>query len=228
MQVPRGGEEEDGWNDQYSIMMAITSAKQVSELHAHGQQVIGYTDIHFWPKVYTEWHCNQPMAFPAMSKETDPELRKLCIRRSMHAYFRGRPVSPMPWHKLGRSTYVQERDLRLAEEGSSRHKRFHLTPPPHVKGHNCRKQATSWADMGGVDPKRICEAADKGISSMFGRHYALDLLSLSRSEVDRRFLQLSASSASERALEHQLGSTTLPGTEQNHTAQQPSKYTPKH
>ena len=68
------------------------------------------------------------------------------------------------------------------------------------------KQATSWADMAGVDPQKICDAAFWKSESMFATHYKLDLVHGARSDFGRRILQLAASSAAESSVRRRLGS----------------------
>ena len=173
------------------------------------------------------WHCNQPMSFPAMRGEEDGELTKLCLRDTMHAYylrtkaarrrsganqfllcygskFLGQPVS-----KQRISKWLQElvRDC---------YKREGLEPPGGVKGHQVRKQATSWADLAGVDPATICQAAtwrtSKGISTMFGKYYKLDLLRSNTSDLGRRVFEVSASTSAESAIRRNLGSAAAPAS----------------
>ena len=76
------------------FLLAIASARRVSELHAlrlnlltwKPAEVIAYVDPTFLPKVHTNWHCNRPIAFPALAGEKDPELKKLCVRDTLRAY----------------------------------------------------------------------------------------------------------------------------------------------
>ena len=57
------------------FLLAIASARRVSELHAlrlnlltwKPAEVIAYVDPAFLPKVHTNWHCNRPIAFPALA-----------------------------------------------------------------------------------------------------------------------------------------------------------------
>ena len=87
-----------------------------------------------------------------------------------------------------------------------------LGQPDHVKGHDVRKQATSWADLAGVDPEKICQAATwqstNKLSSMFARHYRLDLLAECPSDFGRQVLKSAASSTAERSVKRSLGSSS--------------------
>ena len=210
------------------FLLAIASARRVSELHAlrlnlltwKPAEVIAYVDPAFLPKVHTNWHCNRPIAFPALAGEKDPELRKLCVRDTLRAYvnatqpFRGtsqqlllcfgKKVRGEPVSKQRISTWLKEviKDC-YALKG--------LAQPDHVKGHDVRKQATSWADLAGVDPEKICQAATwqstNKLSNMFARHYRLDLLSECPSDFGRQVLKSAASSTAERSLKRALGSS---------------------
>ena len=86
-----------------------------------------------------------------------------------------------------------------------------LPQPLAVKGHQVRKQATSWADAAGVDPQTICDAATWKTSSTFARHYQLDLQHGQRSYFGKRILQLSASSSAETSVKHTLATRTARG-----------------
>ena len=104
---------------------------------------------------------------------------------------KGHPVSVQrlsKWLKLA---------VEMAYEGAN-------LPLHSVKGHQVRKQATSWADLAGVTPVDICRAATWKSSSTFARHYRLQLLHDADSDLGRRVVQLSASSSAERAVQRRL------------------------
>ena len=69
----------------------------------------------------------------------------------------------------------------------------HLPVPLGVKGHQTRKQATSIADLAGVDPQAICDAATWASRCTFARHYRLDLVAQVRSRFGRTVLQVAGS-----------------------------------
>ena len=54
-----------------------------------------------------------------------------------------------------------------------------LPIPQGIKDHQTRKLATSWADLAGVDPQQICDAATWSSTCTFSRHYRLDLATVS-------------------------------------------------
>ena len=66
--------------------------------------------------------------------------------------------------------------------------------PQGVKGHQTRKQAVSIAEMAGVDPKRICDAATWAPSCTFAKYYWLNLMAEAHSDFGRRALRLAGTS----------------------------------
>ena len=163
-----------------AFLMAVTSARRASELQAiccdtmvwRAHEVIAYTDPEFSAQssLRMAWHCNQPMSFPAMRGEEDGELTKLCLRDTMHAYYlRTKVARRRPGANqfllcygskfLGQPVSKQRISKWLQELVRDCYKREGLEPPGGVKGHQVSKQATSWADLAGVDPATICQAA---------------------------------------------------------------------
>ena len=211
-----------------AFLLALTSTRRASEIHAlrhdnlqwQADCVYAFADERFLPKVSTQWHVNQPIAFPALRRVGDPELRKLCVRTTIDHYVKrtklvragvgdtsqllvcfggkqkGHPVSVQRLSKWLKMTV--ETAYRLAK-----------LPLPEAKGHQVRKQATSWAELAGVTPVDICRAATWKSNSMFARHYRLQLLHDSETALGRRVIQLSASSSAERAVQRRLRSTAL-------------------
>ena len=151
-----------------------------------------------------------------MQLDKDQALFTLCVRLALNAYLkatqyvrkkqkhtqlflcfggnkRGEPVSKTrisEWLKM----VVAESYVRLG-----------LSPPKGVKGHQVRKQGTSWADAARVDPQKICDAATWRSSSVFVRHYQLDLVHGARADFGRRVLRVVASSSAEASLRRSLG-----------------------
>ena len=76
------------------FLLAITSARRASELHAltldrlvrHAGGYTAHVAEGFLPKVASDWHVNLPMEFPATASADDAELRKLCVASSLDAY----------------------------------------------------------------------------------------------------------------------------------------------
>ena len=213
------------------FLVAITSARRASEIHAlvaepaclsfGSTSVIAIPRTTFRPKVESKWHCNLPIVLPAMDKDTDPALHKLCVRRALKFYLEatkklrttgdasplflayGKQVRGQPISKIRISQW-----LKMTVEEC--YKIMHLDPPEGVKGHQVRKQAVSWADMAGVDPQKICDAATWKSDNMFAQHYRLDIIHGARSDFGRRLLQLAASTAAEAALRRSLNAPRPP------------------
>ena len=190
------------------FLLAISSARRASELHAirvdslvrHGTGYIAYTDERFLPKIATEWHVNLPIHLPAIPDDADAELRKLCVATCIDAYVSatkplrettsatqllvcyGKTKQGQPVSKQRVSTWLKEVVTVCYQ--------LQGQPLPHVKGHDTRKMATSWAHVAGVEPRTICEAAMWQSSNMFARFYKLDLLHADHGELGRRVLHL--------------------------------------
>ena len=211
------------------FLVALTSARRASEIHAIHEDslvwgstsVTAFVNIDFLPKVATQWHCNQPIELPAMHRDADPELRKLCVRASLNAYWRATKIHRagtgatqlfLCYGKkvLGQPVSKQRISQWLKEVIQDCYAKRGLPPPKGVKGHQVRKQATSWADMASVDPQKICDAAIWKTGCTFAKHYRLDLLHQNRSELGRRVLTLAASSSAEAALDRHQGYATAP------------------
>jgi hypothetical protein len=69
----------------------------------------------------------------------------------------------------------------------------HLPVPFGVKDHQTCKQATSIADLAGVDPHTICEVANWASLCTFAHHYHLDFVAQVRSRFGRMVLQVAGS-----------------------------------
>lgn len=98
-----------------------------------------------------------------MHAERDKELRKLCVRAQLNEYIR---------RTAGARRLITSKQLLLCYGGKQKGKpvskirisqwleevindcfaRRSLALPLNVKGHQVRKQATSWADAAKVDP----------------------------------------------------------------------------
>ena len=207
-----------------AFLVAITSARRASEIHAlradslqfGSSSVTASVDINFVPKVASAWHCNQLLELPAMHEDADPSLKALCVRRTLNAYVKA--TSKLRKARGGVNQLflcygIQKRGLPVSKTRISEwlklviadcYRKMQLDEPQGVKGHQVRKQATSWADMAGVDPQKICDAAIWKSKCMFARHYRLDLSHSVRSDFGRRILQASASSSTETLLQRHL------------------------
>ena len=206
------------------FLVALTSARRASEVHALRADTVQFTrsavtvftDDEFLPKVATRWHRNRPIELPVMHRSVDGELRKLCVKDCLEAYLASTRVSRAATevsqlflcygaNKLGQAVSKQRISSWLKLLIRDCYVRMGQPPPFGVKGHQVRKQATSWADMALVDPQKICDAALWSSDNMFARHYRLDLHHQGRAELGRRVLQLSASHSAEASVRSRLG-----------------------
>ena len=205
------------------FLIAITSARRVSELQAlcylepytvfRATNVTMATNSRFVPKVNSAFHTSQLIQLPAMHEEDSAQLRSLCVRRSLVHYIertakyrtkqgsdqlfltygggrstpKGTPVS-----KVRLSKWIVELIQYAYEE-------LGLAAPQGVKAHSTRAQATSWAALVGVEPRKICEAATWSSSCTFAKHYSLDLFHRANCEFGSMILR-SASSTSSSSL----------------------------
>lgn len=166
------------------FLIALTTARRASEIHAltcrnivySGDRAQLHLDPKFLPKVNSQFHVSQPVYVPSSCKAADKELRKLCVMTSLKAYISatkrqraacrvdqlfvayGNNMLGQPVKKNRISTWMRE----LIQDC---YKRQGL-PVPGCSGHQVRKMATSWANLGGVDPELIRNAATWSSSDM--------------------------------------------------------------
>ena len=195
-----------------AFLVAITSARRASELHAlrhkppyvifGAEDVTLYPDVAFLPKVNTRFHVSQALCLPALDRE-DTDLRLLCVRRALKNYinrtavFRAQNVEQL-FVAYGRKSHgsaisKQRISAWLVELIQFVYQKSHLPIPKGIKGHQTRKQATSIADLAGVDPQAICDAATWASRCTFARHYRLDMVAQVRSRFGRTVLQVAGS-----------------------------------
>ena len=160
------------------FLVALTTARRASEVHAlsfqsthwSADQVTLFVNPDFVPKCHSEWHMSRAIVLPCTSTHSDRELRKLCVRSTVQAYVtktkvhRSQSKSDQFFlcygkNKIGEPVSKQRLSGWLKELILDAYKRQGLAPPGSVKGHEVRKMATSWADLSGVDPQAICDAA---------------------------------------------------------------------
>ena len=211
------------------FLVALTTARRASEVHAlsfantawSADQVTLFVNSDFVPKCHTDWHMSRAIVLPSTSKHSDTALRKLCVKSTLHAYVRKTKVARSQSksdqfflcygkNKIGEPVSKQRLSGWLKELIVDAYKRQGLTLPGQPKGHDVRKMATSWADVAGVDPQAICDAATWKSNNMFARFYRLDVLRSNRSEVGRRVLEAAASTSAEQALQSSLGDERRP------------------
>lgn len=212
-----------------AFLVALTTARRASEVHAlsfsmtqwSSDQVTLFVHPDFVPKCHSEWHMSQAIVLPSLAKHSDKELRKLCVRTTLEAYVKKTKVARTQNRsdqlflcygggKIGEPVGKQRLSGWLKELIQEAHKLQNVKIPGSVKGHDVRKMATSWADIAGVDPQAICDAATWKSGNMFARFYRLDILRSNRSAVGRRVLEASASTSAEQALRGSLSDVCGP------------------
>jgi len=215
-----------------AFLVAITSSRRVSEIHAlradygyltmNVNEVVLFPGLEFVPKVDSAFHSNQPLVLPCLSKDSDPSLRTLCVKRALSFYLKSTKeyrskegANPLflayGLEKRGQAISKQRISEWLKLTISLAYANMGASPPQGVKAHQVRKAATSWADMAGVDPQLICNAATWSSDSMFARYYHLDIVHGHRSTFGRQVLKLAGSSNADAAVRRALGGTQ-PGT----------------
>ena len=204
-----------------AFLVALTSARRASEIHAlradppyisfSTTTVTLFTDVGFLPKVSSRFHATMPLELPALRDESDSSLRLLCVRRALNYYlerskrYRQADVSQLfvcyGSKKRGSAVSKQRISRWLVECIGAAYQAIGQDPPEGVKGHQTRSQATSWAEMAGVNPQTICNAATWSSTCTFAQHYRLNVVSRQRSDFGRRVLALAGSTpASSSAL----------------------------
>ena len=194
------------------FLVAITSARRAGELHAlridppyirfGAEEVTLYPDIAFLPKVNTPFHAAQALCLPALRRE-ETDLRLLCVRRALKVYINRTAASRAPDTKQlfvayggktrGSAISTKRISAWLVELIEFVYLKSHLPVPQGIRGHQTRKQATSIADLAGVPPQTICEAATWASNCTFARHYRLDMVAQVRSRFGRTVLQVAGS-----------------------------------
>ena len=180
-----------------AFLLAITSAKRVSELHAlstsdtclrwnpDGSGVTLWPNTAFLPKVLATAHLNQPIRLaqfnPPPGEQTDQ--LKLCPVRALRSY-------------LGATTRIRRSEqLFLCHGGANKGhalskqrlshwvvdtitQAYHISNrprPPGVHCHETRSVSTSWAALRGVPLEEICAAASWTSASTFSRFYRVNV-----------------------------------------------------
>ena len=194
------------------FLVAITSARRASELHAlrHVQPYISFSaenvtlfpDVAFLPKVNTPFHASRPLCLPSLSRELS-DLRLLCVRRILKVYLNRTAAYRAPdavqlfvtygGKSPGSPVSKQRISAWLVELIEFVYKQADLPIPQGIKGHQTRSQAASLADLAGVSPQQICDAATWATGCTFARHYRLDMTAQVRSQFGRSVLTISGS-----------------------------------
>ena len=181
-----------------AFLMAIVSAKRVSELHAlsvsprcirwnpDGSGVTLWPNTAFVPKVLSPFHRSQPLRlarFQPQSGTTENESELLCPVRALEAYIAatanlrrsdqlflcyGGPRLGCPLSKQRLSHWIVSVICHAYAAG-------HCSLPVGVRAHSTRSVTASWAALRGVPLEAICAAASWASPTTFTRFYSVNV-----------------------------------------------------
>ncbi|MGH0151620.1 UNVERIFIED_CONTAM: hypothetical protein FKN15_037060 [Acipenser sinensis] len=184
-----------------AFLVAVTSAKRVSELQALSvakaclyfakdrSRVTLRTNPAFLPKTISAFHVNQSVeleAFhpPPFQSDRDRMLHTLCPVRAL-AYYVERTRSWRQSEQLfvcygsqsqGQALSKQRLSRWLTETVKFAYQLAKLPPPEKITGHSTRGQATSWAMFQGASVMDICNAAVWATPHTFTRFYRMNIV----------------------------------------------------
>ena len=188
------------WTWKTAFLLAITSAARVSELQAldshpdllrvHRYKATLRLNPAFLPKVTNVDYLNREIEleafYPDPRDRTQKAFHKLCPVRALRFY-----IAKTEGIRQDRQLFVsfQNRGGRMGmavgKATVSRwikqtilHAYRHCNrsiPVSSVKAHSTRAVASSLADIRGVSPADLCAAATWSSSSVFAKHYRLDM-----------------------------------------------------
>ncbi|KAK7905173.1 hypothetical protein WMY93_017780 [Mugilogobius chulae] len=189
-----------------ALLLALASAKRVSDIHAlsvstscmqfirGGSKVLLKPNPAFMPKVFNPTLSCLPIELSALSPLSDAEghqqLHALCPVRALRVYvdktasFRGTEqlfVSWAPPHR-GKPLTKQRLSHWIVEAISVAYESSGLHPPAGLRAHSTRGMATSWAMFRGTSVEEICAAASWATPHTFARFYRLDVTGPSLSQ----------------------------------------------
>lgn len=186
------------WTLKTAFLLAITSAARVSELQA----LDSHDDLcrltkfkaslnlnpSFLPKVVNVVYINRQIELDAFYPNPRSRLNKhfqlMCPVRALRIYLdktknvrKDRQLlvsyqSGRQGHKVSKSTVARWIRQTIVFAYSQQGKEL---PPRSVRAHQTRAMSTSFADIRGVTPADLCSAATWSSSSVFARHYRLDV-----------------------------------------------------
>lgn len=181
-----------------AFLLAISSAKRVSELHAlsvsdsclrwnsDGSGVTLWPNTAFLPKVLSRAHLNQPIRLaqfdlPPGERGDDPEL--LCPVRALRIYtaatacIRRSDQLFLCYGGPNRGCAVSKQRLShwIVDIIAHAYRACDRLLPSGVRSHSTRSIATSWAVLKGVSLEDICAAASWASPDTFSRFYRVNV-----------------------------------------------------
>ncbi|KAI2665734.1 Protein P [Labeo rohita] len=189
-----------GWDlSLTALLLALASAKRVSDLHAlsvhtsctkfshNGEKVFLRPNPAFMPKCFPAFTCEvlELSAFhpPPFSSEEDQRLNALCPVHALWVYidrtslFRRSDQLFISWALPNTGNPISKQRLShwLVEAISLAYESKGVRPPEGLKAHSTRGMAASWALFKGVSLQDICAAASWASPHTFIRYYRLDV-----------------------------------------------------
>ena len=183
-----------------AFLLAICSAKRVSELHALSvsdqclRWKADYTGVSLWPnpsflpKVVNPQTLNQVIEISSLSESAhrvdSPTLVSLCPVRALRTYV-ARTQSLRRSHlqlfvcyggnKSGEPVSKQRLSHWVVDTISHAYDSQNLPVPGHLVAHSTRSTATSWAALRGVPVADICAAASWSTPCTFTQFYRVNV-----------------------------------------------------
>ncbi|XP_026102951.1 uncharacterized protein LOC113074342 [Carassius auratus] len=180
-----------------ALLLALASAKRVSEIHALSVNsactqfmpgdagVLLKPNPVFMPKVVNSIVPLKLRAFnpPPFASAEQQRLNTLCPVRALRIYtertkvFRESDQLFVSWAKprTGKPITKQRLSHWIVEAISLAYSSKGLTPPSGLRAHSTRGMSTTWALFKGVTLQDICEAASWSSPHTFARFYKLDV-----------------------------------------------------
>lgn len=180
-----------------AFLLAITSTKRVSELHAlsvsaqcmrwgpEDSQVTLWPNPAFLPKVLSPQFANQPIVLAAFRPDDEPRS-ELCPVRALRQYV----SQTAQWRKTdqlfirfgecGKGAPLSKQRLAhwVSEAITSAYRFADKTAPASARCHSTRAVATSWAALRGISLVDICSAATWSSPCTFSRFYRVNVVPL--------------------------------------------------
>lgn len=180
-----------------AFLLAIVSAKRVSELHALSvsdhclrwgpelDRVTLWPNPAFLPKVLSPQFVNQPLVLAAF-QPTDESRRVLCPVRALHRYvsvtaqWRTTDQLFVRFGACRRGAALSKQRLAhwVSDAIRAAYGSAGVSAPVSVRCHSTRGVAASWAFLKGISLADICSAATWSSASTFSRFYKLNVVPL--------------------------------------------------
>ncbi|XP_048011810.1 uncharacterized protein LOC125245326 [Megalobrama amblycephala] len=182
-----------------ALLLALASAKRVSELHAlsvhpsctkfslSGDKVSLKHNPAFMPKCFPAFTSEvlELSAFhpPPFSSTEDQRLNALCPVRALQTYitrtgaFRKSDQLFISWASPHKGSPISKQRLShwLVNAIALAYESKGVQPPGNIRAHSTRGLAASWALFRGVSLQDICSAASWASPHTFVRYYRLDV-----------------------------------------------------